>query len=148
VPRIVSDLAELRDLARPKLLELAAQPVTTKPGLHARLALLADEPQRAAQLADYLPTCQPEELLTIRDALKPHAAAVTPGLWAVLTDAKADAGKRVRAACALAGLTSDDPQWKSIAPAVSDMVVRATPGEFVVWSQALEPGSVVSTGLF
>src|SRR5262249_32171411 len=80
------------------------QPATTKSGLHARLALLPEESQRAAELAEYLLACKPEELLTIRDALRPHAAAVSPGLWAVLLDAKADAGKRVRAAGALAGL--------------------------------------------
>jgi formylglycine-generating enzyme required for sulfatase activity len=144
----VSDLADLRPLARPKLVALAAaEPVTTKPGLHARLTLLADEPERAAQLADYLPTCKPEELLTIRDALKPHAAAVAPVLWAVLLDAKADSGKRVRAASALAAFTPTDERWPEVVTAVTDAVVKANPSEFVVWSVALEPvrGALVPT---
>jgi len=119
--------------------ELAGRPVRTKPGLHARLALLADEPQRAAELAAYLPACHPEELLTVRDALGPHAVAVAPGLWAVLTDSAADAGRRVRAACALAGLVPDDARWEAVAPAVSDLVVRENPLAAAVWLEALEP---------
>jgi predicted Ser/Thr protein kinase len=139
VPRIVFDLADLRDLARPKLIELVAtEPVTNKPGLHARLAL-ADDPQRAAELAAYLPTCKAEELLTIRDALKPHAKDVSVGLWGTLTDAKADSGKRVRAACALAGFSATDERWAEVVAAVTDAVVTANPSEFVVWSVALEP---------
>jgi formylglycine-generating enzyme required for sulfatase activity len=145
VPRVVNDLTEFRDLTGAKLRELAGQPVGTKPGLHARLALLADEPNRAAELAAYLPVCKSEELLTIRDALKPHAEAVTPGLWAVLTDGKADPGKRVRAACALAGLAPADERWTAVAPVVSDLVVLENPLAAAVWFEALEPvrGSLV-----
>jgi formylglycine-generating enzyme required for sulfatase activity len=140
VPRIVSDLADLRALGRPKLVEVAAaEPVTTRSGLHARLALLADDPPRAAELAAYLPMCKPEELLTIRDALKPHGAAVAPGLWKVLLDAKADSGKGVRAACALAEFSPTDERWAEVAAAVTDAVVQANPAEFVVWAPALEP---------
>ncbi|MBM3982856.1 MAG: hypothetical protein FJ304_21815 [Planctomycetes bacterium] len=139
VPRILTDLADLRDLARPKLAELASQPITSKPGLHARLALLPDEPERAKELAGYLPNCKPEELLTIRDILKPHAGAVSPGLWAVLTDAKADAGKRVRTACALAGLTPNDPRWATVAGDVVGVVMNENPLQAAVWAQALEP---------
>jgi formylglycine-generating enzyme required for sulfatase activity/tRNA A-37 threonylcarbamoyl transferase component Bud32 len=139
VPRVVADLADVRDLARPKLVDLAAQPPTTKQGLHARLALLADEPELAAELAEYLPGCRSEELLTIRNALKPHAAAVSPGLWAVLTAGHFAPGKRVRAACALAGLAPDDPRWTAVAPAVAAAAVRANPVEFVAWAAALEP---------
>ncbi len=139
VPRIVADLTDLKELARPKLVELSSQPVTTKPGLHARLALQTNEPRLAAEIAKYLPMCKPEELLTIREFLMPHAAAVLPMLWAVLADENAEPGKRVRAACALAGLTPDDPRWAKLVPVVIEAVVHANPVEFVVWSQALEP---------
>jgi len=139
VPRVVNDLNEYRDLTGAKLRKLAAQPVKTKPGLHARLALLADEPARAAELTAYLPVCKSEELLTIREALQPHAGAVAAGLWAVLTDGKAEAGRRVRAACALAGLAPDDEQWKTVAPAVADLVVLENPLAAAVWFGALEP---------
>ncbi|MCE9565115.1 MAG: SUMF1/EgtB/PvdO family nonheme iron enzyme [Planctomycetes bacterium] len=139
VPRVIDELAEVRELAGSKLAELAAQPISTKPGLHGRLCLLAEEPGRAAELAAYLPVCEPDELLTIRQLLKPHAASVAPAMWATLYDEQTAAGKRVRAACALAEWNFDDQRWPLVAHPLSDAVVRATPGEFVVWSQALEP---------
>jgi formylglycine-generating enzyme required for sulfatase activity/tRNA A-37 threonylcarbamoyl transferase component Bud32 len=139
VPRLIEDLAEFRDLTGPQLRELAMQPTTTKPGLHARMALLSDEPGRAGELAAYLPGCKPEELLPVRSLLMPHAAAVAPGLWAVLTDATAEPGRRVRAACALAGLAPDDPRWKTLSPAIVDQVTKENPLEAVVWSEALVP---------
>ncbi len=139
VPRILTDLADLRELARPKLAELAAQPVNTKPGLHARLALLPDEPERAKELTAYLPACQPEELLTLRESLMPNSSALAPGLWAVLTDAKTDAGKRVRVACVLAGLTQDDRRWATVAGDVVGGVVKENPLQAAVWAQALDP---------
>jgi formylglycine-generating enzyme required for sulfatase activity/tRNA A-37 threonylcarbamoyl transferase component Bud32 len=139
VTRLLTDLSEFRDLTGPQLRELAKQPVTTKPGLHARLALLMDEPGLAAELAAYLPTCRPEELLPTRSALTPHTPAVAPGLWAVLTDTTAGPARRVRAACALAGLAADDPRWPAVAPDVAEAAVRANTVEFVAWSTALEP---------
>jgi formylglycine-generating enzyme required for sulfatase activity/tRNA A-37 threonylcarbamoyl transferase component Bud32 len=139
VPRIVADLAEVRELARPRLIEMAAGRIDEKSGLHARLALLADEPHRAAELAAYVPGCRPDELLTIREFLTPHAAAVAPGLWAVLLDPPGGIDRRVRAAGALAGLAPVDPRWVTAAPTVVEGVVRATPGEYVVWARALGP---------
>ena len=79
VPRLIDDLKEYRDLTGPKLRELASRPVTTKPGRHARLALLADEPAHAAVLAVYLPACRPDELLPVVQLLKPHAGGSTSG---------------------------------------------------------------------
>jgi formylglycine-generating enzyme required for sulfatase activity/tRNA A-37 threonylcarbamoyl transferase component Bud32 len=139
VPRLIEDLAEFRDLAGPQLRELAKQPTTTKSGLHARMALLSEEPGRVGELAKYLPECKPEELLPIRSLLTPHTAAVATGLWGVLTDAKSEPGKRVRAASALAGLAPDDPRWSAVAPGIVEAAVQANPVEFVAWSAALEP---------
>ena len=145
VPRLIDDLKEYRDLlldksaAGAKLQEFAQQDVSKKPGLHARLALLWNEPQRAAELAAYLPACRADELLTLRQLLKPHAATVSPPLWAVLTNEKAEPGRRVRAACALAGLAPEDPRWGTVAPVVTELVSRENSLQAVVWAQALEP---------
>ncbi|MCE9566699.1 MAG: SUMF1/EgtB/PvdO family nonheme iron enzyme [Planctomycetes bacterium] len=142
---IISELADFRQLARSKLQKLAVQPITKKPGLHARLALLDEEPARATELAAYLKVCRPEELLSIRQALKPHAATVSPSLWELLSDEKTEAGQRVRAASALAGWNAEDHRWSAVAGSLSESVVRANPVEFVVWAEALEPvrGSLV-----
>jgi formylglycine-generating enzyme required for sulfatase activity/tRNA A-37 threonylcarbamoyl transferase component Bud32 len=140
VPRLLDDLTEYSDLTGPGLRELVARPVDTRPGLHGRLALLADEPGRAAELAEYLPTCRPGELLTLRDLLKPHAIAVGPGLWATLADGAAKPGQRVRAAAALAGLTPHDVRWSGVAPGLArEVVEEPSLDAVVVWRQALEP---------
>jgi formylglycine-generating enzyme required for sulfatase activity len=139
VPRLVDDLDEFAALARPQLRALAEQPVTTKPGLHARLALVATEPGYALELAAYVPACRSDELLTLRRFLHPYAAQVAPGLWAVLTDTRAEAGKRVRAASALAGLAPANARWVEAAPVVGELVVKENALEAVVWAQALEP---------
>ncbi|MCE9566785.1 MAG: SUMF1/EgtB/PvdO family nonheme iron enzyme [Planctomycetes bacterium] len=139
VPRLIEDLAEMQELARPKLVELARQPILTKPGLHGRLALLSNHPAMSAELVAYLPICQPDELLTIRQLLKPHASLVTPELWVVLLDAKSSSGKRVRAASALADLTPTDSRWESVSSLVVELLVKENSLQAVVWSQALEP---------
>ncbi|WP_439630550.1 bifunctional serine/threonine-protein kinase/formylglycine-generating enzyme family protein [Gemmata sp.] len=139
VPRLVDDLRDLRDLAAGRLRDLAARPIDTKPGLHARLALLADEPGRAAELGDHLTRCRPEELLPVRDLLRPHAAVVAPPLWAALADAAAPARVRVRAAAALAGLAPGDPRWARVAPPLVEELTRENPLRAVAWAAALDP---------
>jgi formylglycine-generating enzyme required for sulfatase activity len=139
VPRLVADLAEYTDLAVPKLRALAAQPVTEKPGLHARLALVGTEPNLATDLAAYVPDCRADELLTLRRFLEPHATAAAAELWPVLLNDRARAGPRVRAACALAGLAPDDGQWCTAAPVVAGLLVRENLLEAAVWMRALAP---------
>jgi formylglycine-generating enzyme required for sulfatase activity len=136
VPRLVADLKEFADLTGPKLRARAAEPIDTRAGLHARLALLSSEPERAAELAAYVTVCKPEELPVVAQFLKAHAGTVAPGLWAVLEDAKTTVAKRVRAAGALAALAPEDERWARLAPAVADAATRATPAEFAVASFA------------
>jgi formylglycine-generating enzyme required for sulfatase activity len=139
VPRLVTDLKEFAGLTGPKLRARAAEPIDTRAGLHARLALLGSEPARAAELAAYVPVCKPEELPVVAQFLKLHPAAVAPELWVVLDDAKATGAKRVRAAGALAAIAPEDERWAKLAPAVVDAATRATPAEFVTVLAALEP---------
>ncbi len=136
VPRLVADLKEFAALTGPKLRARAAEPIDTRAGLHARLALLGSEPERAAELAAYVTVCKPEELPVVAQFLKAHAGTVAPGLWAVLEDAKTTVAKRVRAAGALAALAPEDERWAMLAPAVADAATRATPAEFAVASFA------------
>ncbi|WP_439630322.1 protein kinase domain-containing protein [Gemmata sp.] len=139
MPHLLRALEPVRELVRTRLAQLAGRPITTKPGLHGRMAVLAEEPGRAGELAAHLPHCEPDELLTIRHVLTPHAAAVAPALWAVLSDERATPGQRVRAACALAGWDPADARWPRVAERLGGAVTRAAPNEFVVWVRALEP---------
>jgi formylglycine-generating enzyme required for sulfatase activity len=139
VPRLIGELNQFRDLAAPQLRTLTSHPVSSKAGLHVRLALLDEEPDRAAELAGYLPACRPEELLPLRQFLAPHSAAVAPVLWAVLVDPKGKPGERVRSACALASLDPNAERWTQVAASVVDLVVQENPLQAVIWEQALDP---------
>lgn len=138
VPRILEELKEYRDLIQPRLQELATEPITTKAGLHARLALLSENRKLAGPVADYLTVCKNNELLTIRQLLKPHAAAVAAKMWGVLSDAE-DPEPRIRAACALAGWFPTDSRWPILAPVVADLLVQENPLLADDWADALEP---------
>ena len=105
-----------REWADPLLRQaVATAPENSKLRLHARLALLPAEPESAGELADYLARCRPEELVTVREALSPHAETIAPALWEKATRGGVG-GERLRAACALAGYAPGDARWEEIAP--------------------------------
>jgi serine/threonine protein kinase/formylglycine-generating enzyme required for sulfatase activity len=139
IPRLVVELKEYRELVGPMLRNLAENPVASKAGLHARLALLSGEPDRALELAGYIPVCRADELPTLNELLKPYARLITSALWSVLADPNPEAGRVIRAACALAALAPDDHRWTSFAPRVADLVVLEDPLQVAGWAQALEP---------
>ncbi len=121
----VRDLATVPwdDLAR-KVRELDGHRGYVEAALHARLdggpidpelrsrialALLHAESARAAELADRLLSCGPDEHRAIRQALGPRRSQIAPRLGAVL-DAPGSAPEwRVRAAAALIALDGPDP---------------------------------------
>jgi len=115
------------------------EPVTNSLGLHARLGLLTyDEPDRALEVAAYLPKSRPEHLHAIRLFLIPYRKVVAPELWAVVMNQRALPRERVQAAGALTYLDVVDARWTEVAPFIAETVVTASPRDFVVWSQALE----------
>jgi len=70
--------------------------------------------------------------------LKPHTEPWHRKLWAALSTTRPtpeNGSGGVRAGSA----DADDSRWQAVAPAVADVVVRASPVEFVAWSEALEP---------
>jgi formylglycine-generating enzyme required for sulfatase activity/tRNA A-37 threonylcarbamoyl transferase component Bud32 len=138
VPSIVRELEDRREWADPLLRQsLASAPVGSKRWLHARLALLPTEPDLAVPLAEYLPRCAPDEIVVVRDALKPHAGAMTGRLWAE-ADGDRD-GRALRAACALAGYAPDDPRWRTLAPAVVARLAGENALQAARWAEALAP---------
>jgi hypothetical protein len=118
---------------------MASRPPETMPGLHARLALLDHDPRYVTEIAAYIPSCRPDELLPCRELLKPHAGSVLPGLWKVLLDGSAQPRQRVRAASALASFVPQDSRWSAVADDIVVAVLHSSSNEFVVWAQALEP---------
>jgi hypothetical protein len=81
------------------------------PEMRSRIAvvLLPAEPARAAELADRLLSCGPEEHRAIREALRTRRGDVVPRLSAVVEGAGADPGRRVRASAALIAFDGPEP---------------------------------------
>jgi serine/threonine protein kinase/formylglycine-generating enzyme required for sulfatase activity len=140
VPRIVEELTNYRSQAEPALAEMLANAAPeSKARLHASLALLPSDPSQAKSLRERLLTATPAEIMAIRQLLTPHAASVTPALWAVLSDEKAEAGKRLRAGAALATFDPASERWSTASAHVVNDLVQENPIFLGLWSEALRP---------
>lgn len=138
VPPLIDGLGDLRELTRPRLREYAALPVSTKAGLHARFALLPDEPERAHELLGYALACPTSEL-SLFARLAPFAADANPGLWATLDAAHGNPAKVLRAAGLLASWDPTNPQWGAVTPTVADQLIRVNPLEVDTYARVLRP---------
>ncbi len=107
--------------------------------LHASLALLPVDDQQVEYLRGRLLTGTPQEVLVIRDALRPHAGALEECLWSVVEDHKRDLGERLRVACALAEYAHDDGRWQSVSGAVFDGLLAEHVLVIGRWADALSP---------
>jgi serine/threonine protein kinase/formylglycine-generating enzyme required for sulfatase activity len=107
--------------------------------LHASLALLPVDPGQVEYLYGRLLTADPQQVVVMRDALRPHAEAVTERLWAVLEDAKGDPGRRLRAACVLAAFAPDDGRWEKVRSDVARRLVAENALVVGKWAEALQP---------
>ena len=119
VPKIIAELSPYRHWANPLLREMmTAAPAVSKEGLRGSLALLAVDPSQAEPLRRALLDAEPQEVLVLREALRPYREQVVGRLWEDAHTAKAGR-QRFRAACALATLDPDGPGWSEIAPALA-----------------------------
>src|SRR5207249_4161868 len=140
VDRLVAEMAPLSGWTEPRLKALVATiPVERKEGLHARLALLPTHPAMSGELIVYLPHCRPDELATVRDALRPHARLAADRLWPILLDDRAEPGQRLRAAGALASYAPDGRAWPTVAAAVVEPLVGEGLLPAADWAKALWP---------
>ncbi len=106
----------------------------------ARLLLARHSEVRACELADDISSANPAQLTVIMGRLVPWKTRVLPLLWSRLmaTDLTPDA--RVRLAAAAAGLDPSNPQWNSVAPAVSlALLEEADPLYLSAWVEFLRP---------
>lgn len=120
VPGILEELAGFRELADPLLFRRLAE---TDPGskeqLHVRMALASVTEGQVEFLVQRLLGAKSEELLNIRTALEQHQTEVIDSLWQVLEDPKAEANRRVRAACGLALYDPANERWQPVRAAVA-----------------------------
>src|SRR5439155_17281590 len=117
----------------------ATVPAEHKEGLHARLALLPRHPDLSGELIAYMPHCRPDELATVRDALRPHARLAADRLWPILLDERAEPGQRLRAACVLATYAPDGRAWPTVAAAVVEPLVGEGLLPAADWAKPLWP---------
>src|SRR5262249_7088539 len=115
VPAIVADMTSYRRwLDGPLRQAYAEAKGDTRKQLHASLALLPVDAGQVEYLYGRLLAAEPQEVIVLREALRPHAETLRKQLWAVLEDVKTDPDQRLRAACALAGYAQDDGRWQQV----------------------------------
>jgi formylglycine-generating enzyme required for sulfatase activity len=143
VPPVLAELNEVRDLVRPSLERLAAEPIDTRGGFRGRLALIGqgeNESPRVREMNEYIPRCRPEDLVALYQYAQFLQGDAHNIFWLVLARSpapKPDALLRV--AAVLARLTPTDPRWADLGPQVADPLTRANPLEADVFARVLEP---------
>jgi eukaryotic-like serine/threonine-protein kinase len=107
--------------------------------LHASLGLLPVDHGHKGYLLDRLLTASPQEVLVIREALRPHAREVAASLWKVLEEGERLPAERLRAACALAAYAPDDTRWRVVGPDVAARLAAENGLVIARWAEALRP---------
>jgi eukaryotic-like serine/threonine-protein kinase len=151
VLRISRDLSPFGRWAVP-ILRREAAPAQRDPRARLRcsIALLPDDPGQVDYLVERMFAEDPLTSLTIREALRPHRAAINARIWAVTRDEGRPAPERLRAALALCLFDPPDgpspgqgrPGWDEIAGPIADELVTmldANPAAYTALSLAVRP---------
>ncbi|HKI31191.1 MAG TPA: SUMF1/EgtB/PvdO family nonheme iron enzyme, partial [Gemmataceae bacterium] len=142
VPAVVRDMAPYRRWLDGPLYQARAEAEANgdaRKQLHASLALLPGDGGQVDYLYDRLLAAEPQEVIVLREELRPHAETLGERLWAVLEDAKGDPGQRLRAACALAAYAPDDGRWEKVSGDVAARLVAENALVIGPWAGALKP---------
>jgi formylglycine-generating enzyme required for sulfatase activity len=124
VPGIVEALKDYRPWTDPLLWEKYGQAQDgTVEKLHLSLALLPVDKGQVKYLRERLLHAQSQELLVVREALLPYQDELSESLWSILKAQSADKDVRLRAACALAAFTPEDPRWTEVSEDVAALLV-------------------------
>jgi serine/threonine protein kinase/formylglycine-generating enzyme required for sulfatase activity len=139
VSRLIAELEPYRRWADPVLAErAAAAKLDSKERLNLALALVESDPAQVDYLVERLLSVRPKDLIVIRAALAPWSAELAPRMWAVAADVKAEAGRRLRAAFALAAYDPGNRRWAEIR---KDVVAFLVPENSLVvseWARGFE----------
>src|SRR5262249_31569431 len=140
VPTLLRELDDQREQAVPLLRAALTDSADGGPArLHYALALLPDDPGQAGPLVERLLGGSPAEVGLVRGPPPAHAPAAAGRLWDVLGDPRADGGRRLRAACALAAAAPDDPRWPKVAAAVAERLAAENLLLVGGWVELLRP---------
>jgi serine/threonine protein kinase/formylglycine-generating enzyme required for sulfatase activity len=142
VPAVVKDMAPYRRWLDTPLREAYAQAEAqgdARKQLHASLALLPVDPGQVDYLYERLLDADPQEVIVLREALRPHADSLAERLWEVLQDTKGNPAQRLRAACALADYAAEDGRWEQVSGNVARRLVAQNALVLGKWADALRP---------
>ncbi len=140
VPALIEQLEGYRPWADPLLVaHLKAEPDDSSEELRAALAMVPVDARQVDYLSRRLLKATAEELLVIRNALKPFGHTLKTRLWAMLDDRKAEADVRLRAAAALAAFDPADRRWQAQSTAIVDRLVKEDPQVLHFWTEAFRP---------
>jgi serine/threonine protein kinase/formylglycine-generating enzyme required for sulfatase activity len=142
VPGIVRDMAPYRRWLDGALRQAYAEAKASQDArkqLHASLALLPVDAAQVEYLYGRLIAAEAHEVIVLREALRPHAGTLGERLWAVLENPKSDPGKRLRAACTLAGYAEDDDRWAKVSRDVTERLAAENALVVGKWAEALRP---------
>ena len=140
VPGILADLERSRADVLPRLRELWAEEGGDEcRHMRVALALLPVEPEtvREPLLGWMLKADDPAEVLLVRDALQPHAAALLDRLWR--TADTAGTGERFRALVTLAAFDPQGAGWAKQQTTAVEVLVTANPLHLGTWARGLHP---------
>jgi formylglycine-generating enzyme required for sulfatase activity len=145
LPENMRALESYRRWADPELKKAAlGAPADSREALHASLALLPHDRAQAEYVYNRLLSSSPSELPVVWGILHQHDGDASGRLWGLLENPATEAGKRFRAACALANVdrAQADQRWEAIAPFVADQLLAAAlknPGDYPVLTETLRP---------
>jgi formylglycine-generating enzyme required for sulfatase activity len=142
VPAIVKDMAPYRrwlDEGLRKASDQAAAQGDRRKLLHTSLALLPVDPGQVDYLYGQLLASEPQEVIVLREALRPHAEGLTEKLWEVVQDTKGNPGQRLRAAAALADYAAEDGRWEQVSGDVAGRLAAENALVLGKWADALRP---------
>ncbi|MFI5455786.1 MAG: SUMF1/EgtB/PvdO family nonheme iron enzyme [Isosphaerales bacterium] len=140
VPDIVRSLRDYRRWTDPELKRaVAIGSDDSRAKLHASLGLLPVDPGQAAYLESRLLAALPSELPVLRDALRPHRAALIPRLWAVLGASQPGDHRLLPVAGTLALYDPEDHRWADLGGKVSQALVSDNPAFLGTWLDNLRP---------
>jgi eukaryotic-like serine/threonine-protein kinase len=147
VPEIVRAMRDYRGWLDASLRkELERRPAGSRQRLHASLALLPVDATQIDYLLDRATTATPTEFPVLRDALRPHATALTAKLWTLLESAQPNDATLLPTAGALASFDRDDARWDVVGAKVAQALVSVNPVYLGFWLEVLRPLCTKLTG--
>jgi formylglycine-generating enzyme required for sulfatase activity len=143
VPGIVRDMAPYRRWLDGPLREVYAEAEAnhdSRRQLHASLALLpVDEGQVDYLHGRLLQQAGPEEVVVLREALRPYRGRLEEELWAILEDRTKEPVEHLRAAGTLAAYVEEDRRWEKVRDQVT-WALAAQDGLVIGrWAETLRP---------